>query len=281
MQKSGRLMLAITLAGVLMVGAGIALVLSIFLNVPEFASLRSSVRVPIHLKNGTKTFRWVGPKAPGWVDLPGISESVILAVIASEDTSFFSHKGIDPNQIKEAIKRDLKEGKWARGASTLTQQLIKNVYLDRRKSIWRKVKEILWARELEKQLSKPEILCFYLNMAEWGPGLYGISEASRYYFSIAAIELTPKQSAFLAMLLPSPVKYHGYFARKQLTPWADKRIRHILKVMNGMGFMDAASYEVALAESLWEESVEVTLEEDPGLDEENLPEDDPMAMEGG
>ena len=196
-----------------------------------------------------------GAQVKGWVPISEISNFAIMAVIASEDTSFFSHKGIDFNELKEAIKKDLKEKRWARGASTLTQQVVKNVYLGREKTLWRKLKEFFWARELEKAITKTEIINFYLNMVEWGPDIYGISEAARHYFNTTPSALTAKQGAFLAMLLPSPIKYHSYFRKKALTDWAQDRVDHILKVMNAMGFIDDETYQTASAEPLWEAAV--------------------------
>ncbi|MBI4405900.1 MAG: transglycosylase domain-containing protein [Deltaproteobacteria bacterium] len=218
---------------------------------PDFSDLRSSVSVPIRLADGTVSSRLVGPRAKGWVPLYEISNQLIFAVLASEDTSFFSHKGIDFHELQQAIKKDIKEKRWARGASTLTQQLIKNVYLSREKTLIRKFKEMVWARELEKKFSKPQILGFYLNLVEWGPGVYGIGQASRHYFRLSPSQLTAKQSAFLAMLLPAPTKYHAYFAKKELSGWATRRVNQILKTMNQLGYIDGAEVEAALNETLW------------------------------
>jgi monofunctional biosynthetic peptidoglycan transglycosylase len=208
-----------------------------------------------------KKSRWVGPKAPGWVPLSQISVAAMGAVIASEDTSFFSHQGVDFYELREAIKKDLEERKFVRGASTLTQQVIKNVYLGHEKTLWRKFKEFFWAQEMSKVLTKSEILAFYLNMAEWGPGIYGIGEASRYYFGKASATLSAKQGAFLAVLLPSPKKYHSYFKNKELTPWAQKRINKILKVMLSMKFISEDEYDDAQEEKLWEIEQDEDMEE--------------------
>ncbi len=253
MGKASRLFLGITLGLVLIVGAGVSVVVAV-VNAPDFSGMKTKLEYPIKLADGTKTKRWVGPTAPGWVPAKQISNDLLMAVIASEDTSFFSHNGVDYHELREAIKKDLEEKKWARGGSTLTQQLIKNLYLSPEKSIWRKIREFLWAQQLEKSYTKSQILCFYVNMAEWGPGLYGIGAASQHYFQKSASEITPKQGAFLAMLLPSPVKYHVYYQRRQLTDWSAKRVNQILHVMNAMGFIDDSAYEQARMESLWGET---------------------------
>jgi monofunctional glycosyltransferase len=251
MQKSTKILLGATLAAFVLAGAIFALVLDVFTSVPDFTELRSSVKVVIYLPDGKKAFRWVGPKAAGWAPMDQIANEMLMAIISEEDTSYFSHKGVDYYELKESIKKDFQEKRWARGASTLTQQVIKNVYLTREKTLWRKIKELLWARQLDRSLSKSEVLCFYANMAEWGPGIYGIREASYHYFNIPPAKLTAKQSAFLAMLLPSPVRYHVYFKRKQLTPWAVGRINRILNIMNTMGYIDDTTYQDAQKEPLW------------------------------
>jgi len=254
MQKNQKVILGATLAFVILAGGVIALILDAFTSVPDFKALRTQVKVPIFLPNGEKSTRWVGPQAPGWVSIRHISNNLLSAVIASEDTTFYIHKGVDYHELQAAIQKDIEEKRWARGASTLTQQLIKNVYLSRQKTLWRKLKEFLWAQAMEKVLSKAEILCFYVNMVEWGPGIYGIKAASMHYFSISPSELSPRQSAFLAMLLPSPVKYHRYFAKRQLSAWASSRVNRILLVMNSMGFIDDHSYDLAMEDRLWGES---------------------------
>lgn len=252
MGKASRVFLGITLALVLIAGAGVSVVVALT-NAPDFGGMKSKVDVPIKLADGTKSKKWMGPAAPGWVPIKEISNDLLMAVIASEDTTFFSHNGVDYHELREAMKKDLNEKKWARGASTLTEQVVKNVYLSPEKSVWRKIREFLWAQQLEKNLTKSQILCFYVNMAEWGPGIYGIGEASRHYFQESPSEISPKQGAFLAMLLPSPIKYHIYYQRRELTDWSTKRVNQILHVMNAMGFIDDTAYEQARMESLWGE----------------------------
>jgi monofunctional glycosyltransferase len=228
-----------------------SLVLYLRFKIPNFAQMRSSVEMDIRLANGQESTRKVGPRAPGWVPLELISDYVLMAVISSEDTTFYSHKGVDLHELQESIKKDIREKRWARGASTLTQQVVKNVFLSHEKTLWRKFREILWASELEKEFSKSEILCFYLNMAEFGPGIYGIGQAATYYFGVVPSRLSVREAAFLAMLLPSPRKYHAYFRTKTLTPWATSRVNHIVTTMEKLGYIDEAAKAQALGESLW------------------------------
>jgi monofunctional biosynthetic peptidoglycan transglycosylase len=276
MAKNAKTLLALALASVVMFTAVVGLVVGIFTHVPDFRPLRSGkVKVPIRLADGEKSTKWIGPTAPGWVPTSQISDDLLMAIVSSEDTAFYSHNGVDLHELKEAIKKDIEEKRWARGASTLTQQVVKNAFLTSEKTLWRKFKEILWARELEKVLTKSQILTFYVNMAEFGPGIYGVSDAARLYFHESASELTPRQSAFLAMLLPSPRRYHSYFKRKHLSPWASGRVNRILQIMNRMGFIDETVYASALQERLWGEPAQtipaVSDEEPVG---ENLPSED-------
>lgn len=252
MEKSSRFTLAVLFAFLVLTAAGAALIFDTFTKVPDFSELRRQVKVPVELANKEKSFRMMGPQAQGWTPLSQISTQAIGAVVSSEDTSFFSNEGVDYHELKEALKKDLEEGKFARGASTLTQQVVKNVYLGQEKTLWRKFKEFFWAQKMAKVLSKSEVLAFYLNMAEWGPGLYGIGDAAKHYFGISPAELSAKQSAFLALLLPSPKKYHSYFQNKKLSPWAQGRVEKILKVMLAMKFIDESDYDSALKDSLWE-----------------------------
>lgn len=192
------------------------------------------------LKNSYPRVIYRGPDEPfdieivksrpqGWTSLGEISMAAKGAVIVSEDWAFFQHKGYDPEQIKEAIRKDLHHGGFARGASTITQQVIKNVFLERDKNLWRKLKEFILATRLEKSVSKHRILEVYFNIAEWGEGIFGIRSAAWHYFGKSPAELTAKEGAFLAMLLPSPKRYSQSFRKHELTPYATKTIQNILQ----------------------------------------------------
>ncbi len=247
-----RTTLVVAIVGIVLAIAFLgSLVLYLKFKLPNFAQMRSSVEMPIKLANGTESTRRVGPKAQGWVPIELISDYVIMAVISSEDTTFYSHKGVDLHELQEAIKKDFREKRWARGASTITQQVIKNAFLSSEKSLWRKLREFVWASELEKEFTKSEILCFYMNMVELGPGIYGIGQASTYYFGVVPSRLSVREGAFIAMLLPSPRKYHAYFRTKALTPWAKKRVNQIVETMFKLGYIDESARNQGLSESLW------------------------------
>jgi monofunctional biosynthetic peptidoglycan transglycosylase len=165
----------------------------------------------------------------------------------SEDASFYSHPGVDFYEMKESVKTDLSRGQFARGASTITQQLAKNVFLSNSKNILRKLEEIYLAFQIEKYFSKFNIITLYLNVVEFGDGIYGVKAACHHYFDKEPGDVTPEESAFLAFLLPNPKKYSQSYKRHQLTPFAEKTIRTILhKMLKGHKITDE-EHDLAVA----------------------------------
>lgn len=139
-----------------------------------------------------------------WVSYDAISEHLKKAVLISEDAAFFSHTGIDVKELQQALKKDWETGSFARGGSTITMQLAKNLYLDPSKNPLRKAKEIVIAWQLEQALSKQRIFEIYLNVVEWGQNVYGAEAAARHYFAKSAANLDIHEAAALAALLPNP-----------------------------------------------------------------------------
>jgi monofunctional biosynthetic peptidoglycan transglycosylase len=146
----------------------------------------------------------VGPKNPYWTTLGAMPDDLKWAVIVAEDANFYEHGGIDVTAMKEAIKLDLKRKRLAYGASTITQQLAKNLFLSRDKSLLRKLREGVIAHRLERELTKGRILELYLNVVELGPLVYGMGHGARYYFGKPVSLLTPAEATFLAAMLPGP-----------------------------------------------------------------------------
>ena len=147
------------------------------------------------------------PMAQTWEPLSQISKNLQEAVLIGEDDAFFEHEGIDPEAIRESMELNLKKKKFARGGSTITQQLVKNLYLSPSKNPLRKVKEIFIALFMEKILTKQRILELYLNVIEWGKGIYGAEAASQFYFHKPAKTLSTEEAAFLASIIPNPMFY--------------------------------------------------------------------------
>ncbi len=163
-----------------------------------------------------------------WVPLSRIAPSLRHAVVGAEDAAFFTHEGFDWEGIKEAAKYNLEAGELKRGGSTITQQLAKNLYLSSERSLFRKAREALITRSLEQQLTKERILELYLNVAEWGQGVYGAEAAARHHFKKSAYDLTPDEAAWLAAILPSPRRYDPIRKTTALT----RRHERILRRMN-------------------------------------------------
>jgi len=157
-----------------------------------------------------------------WVPYHRISGHLKRAVVSSEDARFMSHRGLDWEAIHKAHERNVREGEIVRGASTITQQLAKNLFLSGERTWWRKAQEAVIALMLETVLTKRRILEIYLNVIEWGDGVYGAEAAARYHFGTPAANLTPGQAARLAAMVPSPRSYSpgrdtAYLQRRSAT----------------------------------------------------------------
>src|SRR4030066_1451841 len=143
-----------------------------------------------------------------WVPFSKISSYLVKAVLIAEDDKFWRHEGFDYEAIQKAIEKDLKARKFKAGGSTITQQLARNLYLSPEKSLARKISEAIITWRMEKVLSKKRILELYLNVAEWGEGIFGVEAASRHYFGKSSSELPLPERARLASVLPNPRKYN-------------------------------------------------------------------------
>lgn len=143
-----------------------------------------------------------------WVPLKRISPYLVKAVLIAEDDKFRRHEGFDYEAIQKAIERDIKERKFKLGGSTISQQLVKNLYLSPSKNPLRKIIEAIITWRMEKVLTKKRILEIYLNVIEWGDGIFGAEAASRHYFGRPASELTPEEATRLAAVLPNPRRYN-------------------------------------------------------------------------
>lgn len=139
-----------------------------------------------------------------WASYGRFSQDLKRAVLVAEDDAFWQHEGVDLEQLQESLEQDLARGRFARGGSTITQQLAKNLYLSPSKNPIRKLRELIIARRLEAELKKARILELYLNVIEWGDGLYGAEAAARTYFQTNATSLGPAESALLAAAIINP-----------------------------------------------------------------------------
>lgn len=145
-----------------------------------------------------------------WVDYNQVSMHLKRAVIAAEDSRFLEHEGFDWEGIEKAVEKNLKKGKIVAGGSTISQQLAKNLFLSASRNPFRKLQEAVITVMIETLWSKHRILEVYLNVIEWGNGIYGAEAASRRYFKAAAAGLGPDQAAFLAAMIPNPRYYETH-----------------------------------------------------------------------
>ncbi len=150
-----------------------------------------------------------------WVPYRQISSAAKRAVIAAEDAAFTQHDGVDWQAIEKAFRENLERGKIRRGGSTITMQLAKNLYLSSSRNFFRKGAEFVLTGMMEVLLDKRRILEIYLNVAEWGVGIFGIEAAARHYFGVSAAELSEPQAAWLASILPAPKRAD----RRRDAPW--------------------------------------------------------------
>ena len=166
-----------------------------------------------------------------WIGLDRVSPRLVQAVLLAEDANFFGHDGIDWEAVRDAAEHDLRVGRFARGASTLTQQLVKNLWLGTEKSLWRKLREALLAAKLERAVSKKRILALYLNVVEMDEGVFGVEAGARHRFGTSAAEVTVAQAVLLASMLPAPRR--ADLARP--ASWLKRSSRRLLDRMREAG----------------------------------------------
>ena len=162
-----------------------------------------------------------------WVPYERISVHLKRALIAAEDAKFLDHDGFDWEAIQKAYEKNLKKGKVVAGGSTISQQLAKNLFLSGRRTPWRKAEEAMITVMIENMMSKRRIFEIYLNVIEWGNGVFGAQAAARYYYGISAANLGPEQAARLAAMVPKP----RFYDKVRETPLLERRTAIILDRM--------------------------------------------------
>ena len=220
----------------------IALIATYFVALPDVSDLKK--------KNPSKTAfmkyreeEWKAKKERRkidqiWVPLTNVSPYLTNAVLIAEDDKFWQHEGFDFESIEKAIEKDIKAGKFRFGGSTISQQLARNLYLSPTKSIWRKFVEAILTWKLERTLSKKRILELYLNLVEWGEGIFGAEAASRHYFGKHSIDLSPMEAARLAVILPNPRRRDPTGSQRYIV----ERSQLIYEIMVKRGLLDPDSF---------------------------------------
>ncbi len=187
------------------------------------------------------------PGARGFASIRQISPVVTAAIRTTEDGGFWKHNGFMPSQFEVALRRNLAAGRVRLGASTITMQMVKNILLGHERTLSRKFQELFLTWYVEKVLSKDRIMELYLNGIEYGPGIYGIVDASSYYFGKHPADLDPPEAVFLALMLPSPVKRSIDYCNGELSESMAIKLQRILRLMNERGRLSDLEYE------LWKE----------------------------
>lgn len=167
-----------------------------------------------------------------WVSLSDINREYLYAIVISEDATFFEHSGFNYEAIANSLAENIREKSFAYGGSTISQQVVKNLFLSPEKTIRRKITEYFLTKELESRFTKNEILEVYLNICELGPDIIGAQMAAQIYFKKTAIRMNAAEGAFIALMLPSPNhNFHNVFQNKNITKPKKKRIERVLRDM--------------------------------------------------
>lgn len=183
-----------------------------------------------------------GPR-PSWVSLSQVSKPYLYALVMSEDSSFFEHDGIELDSMVASALNNLRKKKIESGASTLSQQVVKNLFLTQDRTLRRKLKEVLLTQEMEKRLTKNEILELYFNLIEVGPDLYGVGIAAQHYFKKQPRDMNAAEGAFVALMLPSPRKFHfAIFENRYLPPDKYRKLRRILSDLLSQDLISPQQY---------------------------------------
>lgn len=193
--------------------------------------------------------RWVsflvGPSNPDYVPLYDVSPYLVKSFLTTEDGGFYRHRGYIVREFRSALIRNLKEGYFKYGASSITMQFVKNVLLYRQKTLSRKLQELFLTWYVEQTLDKDRILEIYVNVIEFGPGIYGIGAAARHYFGKHPRDLNPVEAAFFSSILPNPKGRYMQFCEGKLSRWGDAKVGRIIKVMWERGHITDEEYTVA------------------------------------
>ena len=219
--------------------------------VPVLADLRRFSKPFVHSvtePDGTVFEMETGPGTESWTPLEAMSPYLVHAVLVHEDPQFFNHKGFSPINIRNALVRDLRERRYAVGASTISMQLVKNVFLHREKTLARKIQEVLLTWWTERVMDKRDMIELYLNVIEYGPGIYGIRNAAKHYWNREPSELSPAEGVFIATILPNPKRYHTYYQKNAIPSGTLSNMRKFLSRLGDRGAFDKEATEYGLHE---------------------------------
>jgi hypothetical protein len=204
----------------------------------------------IYLPDGTTGERTTGPGAPDWTPLDQISPYMQVAVLTTEDGAFPRHHGFNRSSIRSSIIANLKARRFVRGASTITMQLAKNLFLSRDKTLSRKLEEVVLTDYLEQTFSKDELMELYLNVIEFGPDVYGVTDAAEYYFGRSPAELNLAECLFLSSLLPAPLRYGAMRDKGEVSESRMKTLHTLMQIAHDTGRIADAELAEGQSESI-------------------------------
>ena len=187
-----------------------------------------------------------GPKTPGWLTYQRIPYVQRRAIMISEDSTFPFHRGVELAEVKDAIQAAMIRGRRVRGGSTLTQQLVKNLFLNRDRTALRKAAELVLTFYVESVLKKPQIFELYANIIEWGPDIYGLDAAAQHYFGKSPRWLTPLEMAYLASIIPAPLRFYSHFENGRVPPGHRKKVDLLIERLHRLGQLDDVAYTRAI-----------------------------------
>jgi monofunctional glycosyltransferase len=214
---------------------------------PVHRLVDDSVTVTQWVKSRGKITAEVGPGLPNWINSSQMSKHTLNAFVAAEDARFYSHIGIDPTEIWHSVKTNFRKGRFARGGSTITQQVVKMAFLSRSKSLIRKSREAVGAIILEFILPKRKILEWYINLAEFGDAVYGVKNGCWHYFRTKPSQLKISQAVHMALVLPSPNGWSQGLRNRKLTEFGHSRFAYILNRMRSMRFITNIQWKNTMA----------------------------------
>jgi monofunctional biosynthetic peptidoglycan transglycosylase len=234
------------IAGFILIASWSALVWVFVSSLPDVRPLKSpwyNMTLIVRDTKGRKVPFIVGQRNPYWAPLADIPPALQWGVIVAEDDTFYEHNGFNFAAMRDALWDDIKERKFVRGGSTITQQLAKNLFLSREKSLSRKLNEAVITFKLERHLSKKRILELYLNAIEWSPGVHGVGAASQHYFHKSPADLDFFESVLLAAIIPSPRLYNPL----RYPDRALERYRTVVWLMYKSKLITLEQYNIAYA----------------------------------
>jgi hypothetical protein len=249
---------------------------------PEIDVVRFSgpFRRTVYDEHGEKVEIVSGPGTPDWVPLHAISNFMEAAVTTTEDGGFRNHGGFDKTAIKNSIRDNLRAGRFLRGASTISMQLAKNLYLEREKNLSRKLQEAVLTTYLEQSLTKDEILELYFNVVEFGPMIYGIGPAAAHYFDTSASDLSLGQALFLTSILPAPKRTYFSPTGQVSKGWLGY-LHRLMKIMRDRNKINDAEFIDGVSEVITYQVAKSPRVRTPGDIQRDLGADVPwMAPEG-